>query len=101
MISKDQKENDQFEFKHRRLQGKSKMRHMEIAPRKPAIIRRLVGTITVCMFKVSSYQNVCDALSYLLDNIYIRIGAKIYGLLVFQRMPSLFARCCLIGRQII
>ena len=25
-----------------------------------------------------SYQNVCDALTFLLDNIYIRFGAKLY-----------------------
>ena len=26
-------------------------------------------------------QNVCNALSYLLDNIYIRFGNKLYGLI--------------------
>ena len=29
-----------------------------------------------------SCQNVCDALSYLLDNIYIRFGTKLYGQIV-------------------
>ena len=29
-----------------------------------------------------SYQNVCDALSYLLDNIYIRFGTKLYRQIV-------------------
>ena len=30
-------------------------------------------------YKLGSFQNVCDALSYLLDNIYIRFGNKLYG----------------------
>ena len=29
-----------------------------------------------------SCQNVCDALSYLLDNIYIRFGTKLYRQIV-------------------
>ena len=29
-----------------------------------------------------SYQNVCDALSFLLDNIYIRFGTKLYRQIV-------------------
>ena len=29
-------------------------------------------------YKLWSYHNVCDALSYLLDNIYIRFGTKLY-----------------------
>ena len=29
-----------------------------------------------------SCQNVCDALSYLLDNIYIRVGTKLYKQIV-------------------
>ena len=29
-----------------------------------------------------SCQNVCDALSFLLDNIYIRFGTKLYGQIV-------------------
>ena len=29
-----------------------------------------------------SFQNVCDALSYLLDNVYIRFGTKVYGQIV-------------------
>ena len=34
-------------------------------------------------FDQSRYtQNVCDALSYLLDNIYIRFGTKLYGQIV-------------------
>ena len=64
------------------------------------LIRRLIGTIAVYMFKVLSYQSLCDALSYLLDNIYIRIGAKLYKILVFQRVPSLIARWCRIGRRL-
>ena len=32
-------------------------------------------------FTLWSYQNVCDALSYLLD-IYIRVGNKLYGQIV-------------------
>ena len=32
--------------------------------------------------KVWSCQNVCDALSYLLDNIYIRFGTKLYRQIV-------------------
>ena len=33
-------------------------------------------------YKLRSCQNVCDALSYLLDNIYIRFGNKFYKLIV-------------------
>ena len=33
-------------------------------------------------YKVWSCQNVCDALSYLLDNIYIRFGNKLYRQIV-------------------
>ena len=35
-------------------------------------------------YKLWSVQNVCDALSYLLDNICIRFGTKLYKLLVFR-----------------
>ena len=33
-------------------------------------------------YTLSSWQNVCDALSYLLDNIYIRFGTKLYRQIV-------------------
>ena len=33
-------------------------------------------------YKLWSCQNVCDALSYLFDNIYIRFGNKLYRQLV-------------------
>ena len=33
-------------------------------------------------YKLWSYQNVCDALIYLLDNIYIRFGTKLYRQIV-------------------
>ena len=33
-----------------------------------------------------SCQNVCDALSYLLDNIYIRFGTKLYRQLALQSL---------------
>ena len=33
-------------------------------------------------YKLWSCQNVCDALSYLLDNIYIRFGNKLYRQIV-------------------
>ena len=33
-------------------------------------------------YKVWSCQNVCDALSYLLDHIYIRFGTKLYRQIV-------------------
>ena len=33
-------------------------------------------------YKCRSCQNVCDALSYLLDNIYIRFGNKLYRQIV-------------------
>ena len=33
-------------------------------------------------YKLWSCQNVCDALSYLLDNIYIRFGNKLYKQIV-------------------
>ena len=33
--------------------------------------------LSICQFKLWSCQNVCDALSYLLDNIYIRFGNKL------------------------
>ena len=33
-------------------------------------------------YKLWSCQNVCDALSYLLDNIYIRVGNKLYRQIV-------------------
>ena len=33
-------------------------------------------------YKLWSCQNVCDALSYLLDNFYIRFGNKLYGQIV-------------------
>ena len=32
-------------------------------------------------YKLWSCQNVCEALTYLLDNIYIRFGTKLYSLL--------------------
>ena len=33
-------------------------------------------------YALCTYQNVCDALSYLLDNIYIRSGSKLYRQIV-------------------
>ena len=33
-------------------------------------------------YKLWSSQNVCDGLSYLLDNIYIRFGNKLYRQMV-------------------
>ena len=42
-----------------------------------------------------SCQNVCDALSFLLDNIYIRFGTKLYrqivGISMFTNCPPLVA----------
>ena len=35
-----------------------------------------------------SCQNVCDALSFLLDNIYIRFGTKLYGQIVGSPMGT-------------
>ena len=35
-------------------------------------------------YHLSSCQIVCDGLSFLLDNIYIRFGTKLYKLLVFR-----------------
>ena len=39
-------------------------------------------------YKLWSCQNVCDALSYLLDNIYIRFGNKLYRQTVGIRMGT-------------
>ena len=42
-------------------------------------IRRVFFTSTDHRrYKLWSCQNVCDALSYLLDNNYIRLGTKLY-----------------------
>ena len=38
-----------------------------------------------------SRQNVCDALSFLLDNIYIRFGTKLYRQIVGIPMSTNFA----------
>ena len=38
-----------------------------------------------------SYQNMCDVLSYLLDNIYIRFGTKLYRQIVGIPMGTNFA----------
>ena len=35
-----------------------------------------------------SFQNICDALSYLLDNIYIRFGTKLYRQIVGTPMGT-------------
>ena len=53
-------------------------------------------------YKLWSCQNVCDALSYLLDNIYIRFGNKLYRQIVGIAMGTncaplvadLFLFCC-------
>ena len=39
-------------------------------------------------YKLWSYQNVCEALIYLLDNIYIRFGTKLYRHFVGIRMGT-------------
>ena len=41
--------------------------------------------LTKSRYTLWSCQNVCDALSYLLDNIYIRFGTKLYRQIV--RIP--------------
>ena len=58
------------------------------------IVRCKTFTVTVSDFKLEvtssdqsrytlwSCQNVCDALSYLLDNIYIRFGTRLYRQIV-------------------
>ena len=39
-------------------------------------------------YKLWSYQNVCEALIYLLDNIYIRFGTKLYRQIVGIQMGT-------------
>ena len=40
------------------------------------------------IFKLSSCQKVCDALHYLLDNIFIRFGSKLYRHIVGNPMGT-------------
>ena len=40
------------------------------------------------MYKLWSCQNVCDALTYLLDNIYFRFGNKLYRQIVCIQMGT-------------
>ena len=42
-------------------------------------------------YKLWSFQNLCDALSYLLDNIYIRFGNKLYRQIVGISMGTNYA----------
>ena len=46
----------------------------------------LMTRINYC--KPKSCQNICDALSYLLDNIYIRFGNKLYRQIVGNPMGT-------------
>ena len=49
----------------------------------PVTIRKRFSPLqTIEDILVLSCQNVCDALSYLLDNIYIRFGNKLYRQIV-------------------
>ena len=47
-----------------------------------AIRCKLCELSTACTLCFIVCQNVCDALSFLLDNIYIRFGTKLYGQIV-------------------
>ena len=42
-------------------------------------------------YQLWSCQNVCDALSFPLDNIYIRLGTKLYKQIVGIRIGTNFA----------
>ena len=48
----------------------------------PVISGSLVTSTDHRGYKLWSYQNVCDALSYLLDNVYIRLGNRLYRQIV-------------------
>ena len=44
-----------------------------------------------CGYKLGSCQNECDALLYLLDNIYIRFGNKLYRQIAGTSMGTNYA----------
>ena len=45
-------------------------------------------------YKLWSCQKMCDALHYLLDNIFIRFGSNLYRQIVGIPMGTYFSSCC-------
>ena len=57
----------------------------------PEMTEKLFSSSEQSRYTLWSYQNACDALSYLLDNIYIRFGTKLYRQIVGLSMGTNYA----------